>query len=99
LLIAVTWPLSEQFAEYGALTMFAWSYLMGLRILAVRRSDEGWLCRAGSVLAFPAAVIWSTLVLRPVRLYGMVTCLRQGWKTRAKGAEVTIAPARDRVPA
>ena len=36
-------------------------------------------------------LLWGLFVLRPLRLYGTVTFLNQGWTTRTKGAEVALA--------
>ena len=41
-------------------------------------------------------MLWAAFVLRPLRFYGIATFLRQGWKTRAGGAEVALAPAGER---
>jgi hypothetical protein len=32
---------------------------------------------------------WMTVVLRPIRLYGIATCFKQGWVTRESKTEVT----------
>jgi len=91
-LIVATWPTSAHFTA-GALTaMLGWSYLTGLRVMAVRRSDENWVYRIGTWLSYPPAAIWNLLVLRALRLYGIATCLRQGWTTRTGGAEALTPP-------
>jgi hyaluronan synthase len=98
-LVGLTWPMSADFAE-GALTaMLVWSYLTALRVLAVRRSDESWSHRLGTLLCYAPAMLWAGLVLRPLRCYGIATLLRQNWRTRTEGAEVAITPAGSRVPA
>jgi hypothetical protein len=38
-------------------------------------------------------------VLRPLRWYGMATCLRQGWTTRVNGVEVSMRGERKRLAA
>jgi hyaluronan synthase len=95
-MVALTWPRSAYFAE-GALTaMLVWTYLTGLRILAVHRSDENWAYRLGTLLCYAPAMLWATFVLRPLRFYGIATFLRQGWNTRTDGAEVALASAGER---
>jgi hyaluronan synthase len=86
-LIVWTWPQSETFTAAGAAAMLAWGYASALRIVAVHRDDEtGWF-RAGTALCYPFAMIWAQFVLRPLRLWGVVTWWRQGWTTRNQGAE------------
>jgi hyaluronan synthase len=92
ILILATLPGSAHFAE-GALTaMIGWAYLTSLRVMAVRRSDESWSYRIGTWLSYPPAALWNLLVLRPLRLYGIATCQRQGWTTRTDGAEALTTP-------
>ena len=98
-MVALTWPRSAYFTE-GALTaMLVWTYLTGLRILAVHRSDENWAYRLGTLLCYAPAMLWATFVLRPLRFYGIATFLRQGWNTRTEGAEVALASAGERAAA
>lgn len=92
-MVVLTWPLSADFSEGALAAMLLWAYLTGLRILAIRRSDENWLNRLGSLLCYAPAVLWGALVLRPLRFYGIATFLRQGWTTRRQGAEVAITSA------
>jgi hyaluronan synthase len=74
-----------------ALVLFSW--VAQLRCLCFRRSDEGFLDRALVIACRPLASIWASLVLnRFVRLTGTLTCLRQGWTTRQRGAELTLQP-------
>jgi hypothetical protein len=40
---------------------------------------------------YPAVLLWGLVVLRPLRFYGTFTFLNQGWTTRTKGAEVSLA--------
>lgn len=98
-LIAATWPESEPYTVAGIVAMLAWGYLTALRTMCVRRSDEDWRYRLGTLLALPSAMMWSMAVLRPIRFYGMATCLRQGWTTRNSGIEVSIAAEPEKVPA
>jgi hyaluronan synthase len=82
ILVAVEWPRSDHFAAAGLLAMFAWAAVTSLRLLCVRRSDQTWLEHVGTLAYYPAALLWQTLVLRPLRLYGIATWRRQGWITR-----------------
>ena len=91
-LIAVRWPESAHFAESGYVALTAWASVTSLRLLCVRRSDEGWATRVSSLLYYPAALLWGNLVLRPLRFYGIATWRRQGWVTRGK-VEVALTEA------
>ena len=86
--LVLDWPASERVTFYIILFMMTWAAALGPRSLCVRRSGEGWLYRLGSVLLYPFGVFWTYVILRPIRVYGVVTCLRQGWVTRQKGVEV-----------
>ena len=61
-----------------------WAWVVAARMHAVRRSDQTWTDRLDAFLLVPLAMAWMTFVLRPLRIYGMVTCLRQGWVTRSE---------------
>ena len=84
-------PKSARAIEYVLFVTIAWAYIYGLRAFSVRRSDESRWFQAGSLFAYPAVLLWGLFVLRPLRLYGTVTFLNQGWTTRTKGAEVALA--------
>jgi hyaluronan synthase len=86
--LVLDWPASERVTFYIVLFMMTWAAALGPRCLCVRRSGEGRLYRLGSVLLYPFGVFWTYVILRPIRVYGVVTCLRQGWVTRQKGVEV-----------
>ena len=101
-LIAVTWPESSAFAEGALEAMLVWAYLTALRILSVRRSDESWAYRIVTVLCYAPAMLWSAIVLRPIRYLGIATYWKQGWTTRGAGVEVGItetAKVREKVAA
>jgi hyaluronan synthase len=89
ILIAACWPRSEHFAAAGILAMSGWSAITSLRLLAVRRSDQTLAQHIGTLFYYPAALLWSAYVLRPLRFYGILTWKRQGWATR-KQVEVTM---------
>ena len=61
-----------------------WAWVVASRMHAVRRTDQTWTDRLDAFLLVPLAMAWMTFVLRPLRLYGMATCLRQGWVTRSE---------------
>jgi hypothetical protein len=73
--------------------MIGWSILMAMRTTTVHRSDQNWLDRVIVVLMAPVTALWVTFVLRPTRVYGIATCLRQGWMTRSEVEIVTGEPS------
>jgi hyaluronan synthase len=100
IMVLVTWPRSATFTEGGLTAMLAWAYITGFRIMAVRRSDETWLFRLGTLFAYAPAMMWGALILRPLRFVGIATYRRQGWTTRTEGAELGITTvASDRAAA
>lgn len=98
-MVVATWPLSASFSEGALAAMLVWAYLTALRILAVRRSDESWSYRLGTLMCYAPAMLWAAFVLRPLRFYGILTYRRQGWTTRTEGAEVAITAAADQAAA
>ncbi|MBL8122287.1 glycosyltransferase [Candidatus Saccharibacteria bacterium] len=66
-------------------------YAQALRYFAVHRSDEPLWSQLLTYALTPLAVLWSYLVLRPIRLYAAITCFRGSWGTR-KSVEVTLQP-------
>jgi hyaluronan synthase len=69
-----------------------WVWVMAIRMFMLRRSDQSALQVAEAFALVPLAIAWMAFVLRPIRLYGNLTMLRQGWVTRVHGAEA-MAPA------
>ncbi|MFJ8862201.1 glycosyltransferase [Streptomyces sp. NPDC102451] len=61
-----------------------------LRYLTLTRSDQKLRSQLATWALTPLALLWSWTVLRPVRWYGLLTCMRTGWGTRADGAEVVL---------
>lgn len=59
-------------------------YVEGIRYLSVQRSDMSVKQRMMIYAMAPLAIVWSSTVLRTLRIYGMLTCLRTGWGTRQK---------------
>jgi hyaluronan synthase len=96
--VIMTWPQAEHVLELTAVAAISWAYLVSVRTLSVRRSDESAWFRIGSLLLFPTAIAWTAFVLRPLRLYGMATCLKQRWTTRQTGPEGMKVPARTPAP-
>jgi len=92
-ILVAAWPHSERILELTVVAALSWTYLMSVRTLSVRRSDDSVWFRIGSLLLFPAGSAWSMIVLRPVRLYGMATFLKQRWTTRQTGPEGMKVPA------
>ena len=90
---AIRWPHSETYVASAGLAMIIWSILMALRTRTVHRSDQNWLDRLIVILMAPLTAFWVTLVLRPTRVYGMATFLRQGWITRGQVEIATAVPA------
>lgn len=64
-------------------------YGQGLRYLTFRRSDESLSSQLLTFALSPIASLWAFFVLRPIRWYAMVTCMRTGWGTRSD-VEVTF---------
>jgi hypothetical protein len=89
---AITWPRSEHVLQFAAVSILAWTYMVAPKICQVRREGETWLYRLRSVLIYPTGIMWTTLMLRPVRLYGIVTFLKQRWTTRQHGIEELTVP-------
>lgn len=85
--LAFTWPTSKSYLTTMLAVGTLWAWVMGTRLLVVRRSDQDLLGRLGAVALNPLAALWVFAVLRLVRIYGTVTFLRQGWTTRT-GVEV-----------
>jgi hyaluronan synthase len=93
---ALTWPHSAHLLAFLLLSVIIWAYGASPHVLRVRREGETAWFRLGTMLAYPAGLLWSFYCLRPVRLYGIVTCLRQGWVTRQDGVEVTAEGSEER---
>lgn len=64
--------------EFSALV----AYATALRYLLVWRSDQSFWYQLGTFLLCPVMLVWTALVLRPLRVYAMATCRKTGWGTR-----------------
>jgi len=87
-LYALEWPKSAYVLGYIGVIMISWAYAVSPRSLCIWREGETWLGRLALMLMYPVGVVWTSVILRPIRLYGIVTCLKQGWVTRTRGVEV-----------
>lgn len=85
--MAATWPASEGVVLWTTGALVPWAWLSGLRILAVRRSDETRSSRLITWACYPTSILWMLAVLHWVRVWSILTFLRQGWNTRRDGAE------------
>jgi hyaluronan synthase len=84
LMVFVVRPAEGQFSIAPVLIVLLSSYLVALRNLLVRRSDHTPLQQLDTYLLAPLNLVWSLVVLRPVRIYGTLTCGNNGWGTRGK---------------
>jgi hyaluronan synthase len=92
--MAVTWPTSEGVVLWTTGALVPWAWLSGMRVLAVRRSDERGWSRLITWACYPTSILWMMFVLHWVRVWSILTFLRQGWQTRQHGAEsLTVAEA------
>jgi hyaluronan synthase len=80
----IMWPLTHHFFLDAAAAPVVWTYLATLRTFLVKRSDETLAQQFDSFALVPLSFLWLLLVLKPLRLWGMATCRRTGWGTRAK---------------
>lgn len=85
--VAVDWHQARSFAITALYIGAVWMWLVASRMFAVRRSDQRTIDRLEAFALVPVAMVWLTLVLRPMRIWGTVTMHKQGWVTRVSGAE------------
>jgi hyaluronan synthase len=85
--VILDWHQARSFAITALYISTLWMWLVASRMFAIRRSDQRFIDRLEAFMLVPAAMVWLTLVLRPMRLLGTVTMRDQGWITRAGGAE------------
>lgn len=76
-------PAEGRFGLASVAVAVACTYLMPLRNLLIDRSDETSLQQIDTYLLAPVSWLWSLFVLRPLRIYGALTCANNGWGTRA----------------
>lgn len=65
------------------------TYGVTVRTLMICRSDETRLQQLGVYALSPLVIVWGWLIFRPLRVWGMLTCLKLGWGTRQNGIEVS----------
>lgn len=65
------------------------TYGVTARTLMIRRDDETRLQQLGVYALSPLVIVWGWLIFRPLRVWGMLTCLKLGWGTRQDGIEVS----------
>jgi hyaluronan synthase len=65
------------------------AYGQGLRYFTVRRSDQSRWSQLATYMLTPLTALWVYFVLRAIRWYGMATCMKTGWGTRAQ-VEVSL---------
>ena len=68
------------------------SYLTSLRYLTIWHTGQSRWNRLLTFLLSPVVLVWSWVVLRPLRLYAMFTCRNNAWGTR-QVIENSRAPA------
>jgi hyaluronan synthase len=91
--VAVDWPRSRSFLIAAVYISAGWIWIIATRMFLLHRSDQTRLNRAEAFFIVPIATAWMTFVLRPLRLYGNLTMLKQGWVTRQAGAETISGPS------
>jgi hyaluronan synthase len=67
-------------AALALLTCFA----VNLKYLTIARNDQGLGFQIGTLMLAPVMALWTVCVLRPLRIFSILTCYRTGWGTRAK---------------
>jgi hyaluronan synthase len=84
LLVFVVRPAEDHFSIAPVLIVLLSSYLVALRNLLIHRSDHSPAQQLDTWLMSPLNLVWSLIVLRPLRIYGTLTCGNNGWGTRGK---------------
>lgn len=80
---------NHQVAPFLFLFSVLVAYVTGLRYLTIRRSDQSFRSQLLTFSLTPVMLVWTALVLRPLRIYAIATCWKTGWGTRGN-VEVTI---------
>jgi tetratricopeptide (TPR) repeat protein len=86
--IIVDWRHAHGFAISMLYIGAVWGWPVSVRMFAIRRSDQRWLDRLEAFFLVPSAMAWMTVVLRPIRLYGIATVFNQGWNTGSSKIEI-----------
>jgi len=82
LMVFAVRPAEGHFSIAPVLIVLMSSYLVALRNLLICRSDHAPGQQIDTWLLAPLSFLWSLAVLRPARVYAMLTCARNGWGTR-----------------
>lgn len=78
------WPVTHHFILDAIAAPIIWMYLSCVRTFIVKRSDVTLADQLDTFALVPLSFAWLLLVLKPLRVWGMSTCRRTGWGTRAK---------------
>lgn len=74
------------------------AYATALKYLTIRRSDQSFASQLLTYALTPIMLVWTALVLRPLRIYAMATCWKTGWGTRGS-VEVRLDESKEAIPA
>jgi hyaluronan synthase len=97
LMVFAVRPAEGHFSIAPVLIVLLSSYLVALRNLLIKRSDHTPGQQLDTWLLAPLSFLWSLSVLRPARVYAMLTCAVNEWGTRGKvevGIREPAAPVR-----
>ncbi len=80
----------------------ALGFIQSARYFTIVRSDVPLRAQIGIFLLSPIAAVWSIVVLRAFRVWGMITCWKTGWGTRHKveiehDEQLTLEPITEEV--
>lgn len=59
------------------------AYMIALRYLTIRRSDQSVKSQLLTFALTPVMLAWTAIVLRSLRIYAIATCWKTGWGTRS----------------
>lgn len=90
ILVFGIWPAEGRASVVPVLIIILSSYLIAQRNLLISRTDQPAESQLDTYLLAPLCMLWSLLVLRPLRLYAMLTCAKTSWATRAT-VEIELA--------
>lgn len=97
LMLLFSWSSVATLAPYLLFAPVVVGYIQSLRYLTLKRSDEKLSSQLLTYVLAPLAVMWSTVVLRPIRLYAMIQCVKNEWGTRGS-VEVTLVSSNRALP-
>lgn len=85
-------PAEGHFSITPIMIVLLSSYLVTMRSLLIARSDHSATAQLDTYLLAPLNLVWSLLVLRPLRLWGVLTCARTSWGTRQRVEVASSVP-------